>query len=242
MNRLETNRGCRMMKMSICRKPFFTLIELLIVIAIIAILASILLPALGKVKEKSKAASCTNNLRQLGLGVMIYADDHSGWAPANDIKYGYQNIWNSMMVADKYAAPSALGCPSTTELRYNSSHLTAKLDSLTWQYTTYGMNRHYFYINSTYGVNDAVAFVRTVNNSSKVLLGDSAYTPLAPLNGTFTLTPVFSGNVSYGLHGRHNNAANIAFADGHADSVKYASQTMMVGNPAANTYFKPLYK
>ncbi len=95
----------------------FTLIELLVVIAIIAILAAMLLPALASAKEKAKRAKCVNNLRQIGIGCLLYVNDNNDFYPGAAWNAGW-NAYNPFQLSTNLAI-------SAKELGLNTNILDA---------------------------------------------------------------------------------------------------------------------
>jgi prepilin-type N-terminal cleavage/methylation domain-containing protein/prepilin-type processing-associated H-X9-DG protein len=104
----------------------FTLIELLVVIAIIAILAAMLLPALGSAKQRAWTTSCTSNLHQIGLGMRMFADDNSEFYPesGDDIYWGATDSvtlkpsWMEQVVS-YVGNTNAYNCPANVQLPAN---------------------------------------------------------------------------------------------------------------------------
>jgi len=137
----------------------FTLIELLVVIAIIAVLLSILMPAMRRIKEMARESACKSNLRSIGLGVQMYLDDYERKIPntlsANQflwhapdgvtyLKPGSSDSYWGIYYIEYLKETKIFGCPSLTRVpegliyTYNNYPDPAKLI----QHAAFGLNHH----------------------------------------------------------------------------------------------------
>lgn len=216
----------------------FTLIELLIVIAIIAILAALLLPALSRARAQGMLTSCLGNTRQLGLACVQYNGDYkmgvaSGFA-ASDGYIRWQstlmrlylypgNAWRASSASTDsdqklhiqsiggtgYRAYGVFGCPVSRIMGYSAAHQDRN---------NYGMN-HYIGVNinsTVWGVNyDASRqYDKVKTPSRRLLLTDGKGKSNDSDKGFFV-------SERADIDPRHLNSSAAAFLDGHCKAIKY---------------------
>jgi len=177
------------------RKAAFTLVELLIVVAILAILAGMLLPVLSNAREKSKAARCHSNLHLLAYAGLMYAEDN---------RETFVGFWSGI---DR----KMLLYPYT-----HSGTNNAQLDvNQLWHCPSVTLTNQ-----ASYGFSSSLNFVRlatVLHPADVVMVCDAGVNSAgAPITATHCMSPAKAVNASNGRpNPRHANGVLVAWMDGH---------------------------
>jgi prepilin-type N-terminal cleavage/methylation domain-containing protein/prepilin-type processing-associated H-X9-DG protein len=193
----------------------FTLIELLVVIAIIAILAAILFPVFARAREKARQTSCLNNVKQLGLSLMMYAQDYDETCvPLANGGYGVARIPWHTLVQPYIKNADILACPSRPKrpIAYGLSFSNIAADDT-----------------STGSLGRGVSLANIESPADALMLTESERDDGAQVYHVYSLKQyalgAVAGYTSNGIPnpGRHNGGNNVCFCDGHAKWVTTSS-------------------
>ena len=182
----------------------FTLVELLVVIAVIAILASLLLPALATAKKRARAVQCLNNLKQIGYAAQMYAHDNDNTLQLDPLIPG-NGTWASILFTN-------------VNLEQREIFLCPSYKPFAWEnwINVYGI-RHDAPTNCASGPRGIFFRIDCVSNPTEYLLvGDTT----SQAQGGYTARQYYFFQVSSLLriiHARHFGRANGLFLDGHVE-------------------------